>query len=112
MKDYLVFKIIGDSDLIEPIGKMSSKDAKRVMEDLYRNKYLDFLELTQEQFNEILEQGHRTGGEDSAILGYLPWMQDSYIITTESNIAIFVVEELQLFTAVMKSLQESRRGYI
>jgi hypothetical protein len=112
MKDYLIFKIIGDSDLIEPIGKMSSRDTKRVLSDLYGNEYLDFLELTQEQFNELLEQGHRTGGEDSAILGYLPWMEDSYIITTESNTAIFVVEELQLFTAIMKSLQENMKGEI
>jgi len=114
MKSYFVFKIQGDSDVIEPIGKISAsiaEDAVKSIYKTYKKEWFDddFSFSEDWTFEDALKDGNKTGGEDSAIFGYLPEMDDSWIVTSETGYAVMAVEETQLMAAMMKAISEMKR---
>ncbi|MGB9596530.1 MAG: hypothetical protein ACPL7B_09650 [Candidatus Poribacteria bacterium] len=114
MKSYFVFKIQGDSDVIEPIGKFNASTADEAIKSVYRTYKKewfddDFALNDDWTFESALKDGNITGGEDSAIFGYLPEMEDSWIITSETGYAVMAVEETQLMSAMLKAICEMKR---
>jgi hypothetical protein len=114
MKNYFVFRIQGDSDVIGQAGKFpadNAQEAIKIAYKEYKNGWFgdDFPFNKDWSLNDALESGNKTGGEDSAILGYLPAMEDSWIITNETSCAVMAVEESQLMSAMMKAICEIRR---
>jgi hypothetical protein len=114
MKSYFVFRVQGDSDVIDPAGKFpadTAQEAIKIAYKEYKNGWFgdDFTFNKDWSLNDALESGNKTGGEDSAILGYLPAMEDSWIITNESSCAVMAVEEALLMSAMMKAICEIRR---
>lgn len=110
MKSYFVFRIKGESDTIEPVAKISATNAQeaiKAMHGKYKNDWFDddFMFDKDWTFEDALEDGGKTGGEDSAIFGYLPEMEDSWLITSETECAVFAVEEMQLLSAMMKAIR-------
>lgn len=113
MKNYFVFRIQGDSDIIGPVGKFSASDAQEAIKNAYKeykNGWFgdDFPFNKEWTLDDALKDGGKTGGEDSAIFGYLPTMEDSWIITNESYCAVMAVEEAQLMAAMMKAICNMR----
>jgi len=111
MKSYVLFRIQGESDVIEPIDKISATDAQEAIKQAY-SKYKDewfddeFMFNDDWTFGDALNDGGTTGGEDSAIFGYLPEMEDSWLVTSEAEVAVLAVEEMQLMSAMMKAICE------
>lgn len=115
MKGYFVFKVYGDSDIIEPVGKFSASTAQEAIKatyNTYKNGWFkdEFLFNKDWTFEDALEYGNATGGEDSAIFGYLPEMKDSWVITNETNCAVMAVEETQFAAAMMKAVNNIRKS--
>lgn len=114
MKNYFVFKIQGDSDIIEPVGKFNASNATEAIKAVYRAYKKEWFDddfgfNENWTFESALKEGNATGGEDSAIFGYLPEMEDSWIITSETGYAVMAVEETQLMSAMMKAICEIKR---
>ncbi len=114
MKSYFAFKIQGDSDVIEPVGKFNATNAVEAVQSVYekyRKEWFDddFAFDENWTFESALKNGNTTGGEESAIFGYLPEMDDSWIITSETGYAVMAVEETQLMSAMMKAICEMKR---
>jgi len=114
MKNYFVFRVQGDSDVIGPAGKFSASTAQEAIKIAYKeykNGWFgtDFPFDKDWTLEDALKDGDKTGGEDSAIFGYLPAMEDSWIITNETNCAVMAVEEAQLMAAIMKAMCEVKR---
>jgi len=114
MKNYFVFRIQGDSDLIGPAGKFSASTAQEAIKIVYKenkNGWFgdDFPFNKDWTLEDAQKAGNKTGGADSAILGYLPMMDDSWIITNETECAVLAVEESQLMAAMMKAICDIRR---
>jgi hypothetical protein len=114
MKSYFVFKIQGESDVIEPIGKFTVSNAEEAIKTAYTKYKSDWFDddfsFTKDwSFDDALKDGDKTGGEDSAIFGYLPEMEDSWIITSETECAVLAVEETQLMSAMMKAISNMNR---
>ena len=114
MKSYFVFKIQGDSDVIDPIGKINASNAEDAIKSIYKTYKKewfddDFSFSEDWTFEDAMKDGNQTGGEDSAIFGYLPEMDDSWIIASETGFAVMSVEETQLMAVMMKAISEIRR---
>jgi hypothetical protein len=114
MKSYFVFKIQGDSDVIEPIGKINASSAEEAIKSVYKackkEWFDDDFSFSEDwTFESALKDGNKTGGEDSAIFGYLPEMEDSWIVTSETGYAVMAVEETQLMAVMMKAISETKR---
>lgn len=117
MKSYFAFKIQGDSDVIEPIGKINASSAIDAIRSVYKTYRKDWFD-DNFSFNEgwtfesALKNGNKTGGEDSAIFGYLEEMDDSWIVTSETGYAVMAVEETQLMAVIIKAICEMKRRKI
>jgi len=110
MKTYLVFKIQGESDIIEPVGKLqasTAQDAIKQSYNIYKDDWFDndFMFNDEWTIDDAMADGGITGGEDSALFGYLPEMADSWVVTSETEYAVLAVEEMQLISAIMKSIK-------
>ena len=115
MKNYFVFRVQGDSDVIGPAGKFPATTAQEAIKIAYKeckNGWFgdDFPFNKDWTLEDALESGDKTGGEDSAIFGYLPGMEDSWVITNETNCAVLAVEEVQLMAAMMKAMCDMKRN--
>ena len=105
MKQFIVvFRIQGDCDLITCLDIVTAFDTKHALRLLHSaNKLKEDFPVTDEEFLDILDKGKRTGGEDSAVLGFLPRMEESWIIDNETDVAIAAIEMGQLFCSLILS---------
>jgi hypothetical protein len=108
---YTLFKIQGDCDIVEYIGTISSSSAQNALRFIGRPHVLNYVPSSYivENLDELIENGNRTGGEDSAIFPFLPFVYDSWIITDETNEAILAIETNALFAAMLKGMADMFR---
>lgn len=103
MNTYLLFKIRGNCEQIEAIGKVDADSAKYALRlGLNHDTHLKAEVCYNKTIDDLIEKGSHTGGENSVMFGKLSFIYDSWIVIREDmELSVVAFEEMSLFAAML-----------